>query len=322
MMIRAYLFACSVLIASCSPPPVESPDLDLAESPETAEIFAENVVSTDLYERDIAISSDGNEVIYTLGDYRQNTRCLVSITKSAGVWQSPQIMPFSGRHQDIEPFLEPGDKRLYFASNRPIFGDSTRSDYNIWFTNRTEEGWSEPVALDTVINTPGDEFYPSVGKSGALYFTATRTDGIGREDIFIAQPANGGFLAPQPLDTTVNTVYFEFNAYVSPDENLLVFSSYGRDDGFGGGDLYYSVKDNSGKWGQSVNMGKRVNSDRLDYCPFIDWERENFYFTSDRTGKQPESLTSVQDIRKEANSIQNGFGNIYRINLSKLNIEK
>jgi hypothetical protein len=188
-------------------------------------------------------------------------------------------------------------------------------------SEKSGPGWGEPSPLDTVINTLKDEFYPAVSKNGNLYFTATRENGIGREDIFLSRFGNGEYQLPTPLDSTINTAVFEFNAYVSPDENLLVFSSFGRDDGLGGGDLYYSVKDTSGNWIVAKNLGAVVNSDKLDYCPFVDIPHGNFYFTSDRTNELNIGPNTVSDYEKEALQVLNGMGNIYRVNIETLDLK-
>ena len=113
---------------------------------------------------------------------------------------------------------------------------------------------------------------------------------------------------------------YEFNAYVSPKEDLIIFSSFGRKDGFGGGDLYYSRKNEDGTWNKASNMGSTVNSEKLDFCPFIDWDRNNFYFTSDRIAAHHQPLTSIDDLINISNSILNGHGNIYRVSLETLGI--
>jgi hypothetical protein len=81
----------------------------------------------------------------------------------------------------------------------------------------------------------------------------------------------------------------------------------------GGGDLYYSIKDSTGKWKPAVNMGSLVNSNKLDFCPFLDMARGNFYFTSDRTDSVKPRIQSVHDLEAFANQVLNGTGNIYRI---------
>ena len=317
-----HIFFTSILLGvllSCQPAPDTQQiiSLDLNTVPESVALFGENFVSTALYERDIAIAPSGDEIIYTLGDYKQSKRGLVAVTREMGLWSSPQLLSFSGRYQDIEPFLSPDGNRLYFASDRPIFGDTTRSDYNIWYSDRTNGEWVTPVALDSVINTRGHEFFPSVSLRGTLYFTATRQDGIGSEDIFKSVLLGGEFQTPTVLPAAINSKTYEFNAYISPEEDLIVFSSYGRADDLGGGDLYCSQKDSAGNWIIAKNLGPLINSDKLDYCPFIDWKSRNLYFTSERVPVEQKVFGSVEDLRRMANSAYNGHGNIFRISLDR-----
>lgn len=281
-------------------------------------LFGENVISTPLYQRDLAISPQRNELIYTLGDYKQNKRCLVVLNQINENWTDAKILNISGKYQDIEPFYSNNGNRLYFASNRPIYNDVTRDDYNIWYSDRIEDSWSEPIALDSIINTRGDEFFPSLSDKGNLFFTATRDDGIGREDIFMSEFIDNEFTVPKPLPGEINTSKFEFNAYISPEENLIIFSSFGRSDGFGGGDLYISRKDDSGNWTASKNLGELINSNKLDYCPFVDWKSRNFYFTSERMLLDTKKLENIDELKGLSNSALNGFGNIFKIGFDKL----
>lgn len=216
--------------------------------------------------------------------------------------------------QDIEPFFANEGQRLFFASNRPLQKDSAAADYNIWYSDREGEAWSEPIPLDENINTAGDEFYPSVAKNGNLYFTATKEEGIGREDIYIARFVGGKYQRAVVLDSTINSLYYEFNAYVSPDEDLLIFSSYGRPDDLGGGDLYIARKNTDGTWLPAKNMGPSINSEKLDYCPFVDISRNNFYFTSERmTMSDTLRVRNVNTLQEMANTSGNGMGDIYRV---------
>lgn len=292
--------------------------IDIASVADSLTLLAENIISTALYERDIAISADQNQIIYTLGDYKQNKRSLVVVNRKNGKWTKPEILNISGLYNDIEPFLSVDGNQLYFASNRPIYDDDSRNDYNIWFSNRMDGVWAEPSPLDSIINTRNDEFYPSVSENGNLYFTATREDGVGREDIFKSELVDGIFQNPVVLSAQINTAMFEFNAYISPSEDVIVFSSFGRKDGMGGGDLYMSKINESGNWSQSENMGKLINSDKLDYSPFIDWKSGNLYFTSERQKFKNTKLQHVDELKELSNSTLNGFGNIYKIGLENI----
>lgn len=315
-MTRLLPFVLLWALAACQSP--IAIDIDLKTAPDSVAVFAPGVLSTSLQERDLAIAPDGQSLIYTLGNHTQTARVLVMLRQKQGVWQAPELLPFSGTHNDIEPFFHPNGQQLYFASDRPIYGDSTRSDYNIWWVERQGPSWGTPQAMDSLINTRADEFYPAITHSGNLYFTATRNNGIGREDIFVSRWQNGIYQAPMPLDSTINTKVFEFNAYVSPEEDLIVFSAYGRPDGLGGGDLYYSQKDAEGNWQPSVHLGPEINSPKLDFCPFVDWEREVFYFSSNRMKEAFEPISTVEAFIEQVQAIENGQGNIYHLGLKNL----
>lgn len=313
------LIALLAALTQCKTPAPTGIDLD--SNPSTLEVFAEGIVSTHLYERDLAISPDGNEVIFTVGDYKQSRRCLVRLVRRDGKWGEKEILKFSGKYQDIEPAFSVDGNRLFFASNRPVDNDSTRTDYNIWVADKTGDAWSDPQPLSAVINSAQDEFYPSVAGNGNLYFTATRESGIGSEDIFVSRWVDGAYAEPEPLDSAINTRTYEFNAYVSPDEDLIIFSSFGRKDDLGGGDLYMSKKDESGQWQPAVNMGPKINSKHLDFCPVIDWPRKNFYFTSQRFEPSTVEMRTFNELDQYANGVVNGMGNIYRVGISEIGVE-
>ena len=313
------ILAIFFLLFACSAPDNEkNPNsLDLSSKPDSVSLFAPTVVSTSLNERDIAINPAGDQIIFTRGNHTYGIRALISIRKIGDTWEEASILPFSGSYNDLEPFFSPDDQKLFFASNRPLPDDSSRKDYNIWFVERAGDSWSEPVALDTLINTRGNEFYPAVGESGNLYFTAAYPGHPGGEDIYLSKWVNGSYTAPIALDSAVNSPSYEFNAYVSPQEDIIVFSSFGRKDGKGGGDLYMSIKDEAGNWQKAFHL-TAINTPSLDYCPFIDLPRGNLYFTSNIGKEAPEKLTHPEQFNSLQKEIRNGSGNIYLIDLEKI----
>lgn len=305
----------SSFIISCNDQP--SSRFGFEEATSDISILEKGIISTALYERDLAISPDNKEIIFTRGDYKQHRRCLVQLINKDGEWTKPQVLSISGMYQDIEPFFTPDGQRLFFASDRPLPGETEAGDYNIWYSERLNHSWATPKSLGANINTDADEFFPSLGNSGNLYFTSVREDGIGREDLFMSKIDKGQYEAPTLLDTTINTSFYEFNAFVSPDEDLLIFSSFGRPDGFGGGDLYYSIRKSDGNWAKAINMGPNINSTNLDYCPFYDYSNSTLYFTSERSRDFTQSISELEELEEYANDVQNGMGDIYHVKWSK-----
>jgi hypothetical protein len=58
----------------------------------------------------------------------------------------------------------------------------------------------------------------------------------------------------------VNSKGYDFNAFIDPDENYIIFSSYKRPDDLGGGDLYYSL---NRKWLLPVHFERKSILPRL-----------------------------------------------------------
>ena len=230
-------------------------------------------------------------------------------------WSEPEIAPFSGQYRDLEPFFSPDGSYLYFASSRPLGMGEEAGPVNMWRIKRDKNSWGEPEALGAVVNRAKDDFYPSVAANGNLYFTAAYEDAIGREDIYVARYSRNAYLEPVPLDSNVNSPGFEFNAFIDPHERYLIYTAYGREDDMGRGDLYVSFAQADGSWAPGQNLGPRVNSSFLDYCPFVSADGSVLYFTSERhiLKSQYSQKIDYKTLRESLNQAQNGSGNIYWI---------
>lgn len=297
---------------------VTAQTISFNDLPNTPVLFAEGFFSTSMNERDFAISPDGNEIYFTISTPQSVFQTIVVSKKDKnGKWSAPEVASFAGKFSDLEPAISADGNTLYFASNRPLEGKQPK-DFDIWMVKKIGNAWGEAKNLSSPVNTEADEFYPSVTKSGNLYFTAQYKDGIGREDIFLARWNNDHFEKPIALDTAVNSKGYEFNAFVDPDEQYLLFTAYGRKDDTGRGDLYMSKKDKEGKWLPAKNL-KFINSSKLDYCPYVSPDKKILFFTSERNVLPVtyEYGVTYQNIKEANQSTLNGTGNIYWLSFEK-----
>jgi Tol biopolymer transport system component len=274
-------------------------------------VFEAGTVSDGFDNRDLAISAGGDELYFTL-QHENRISIVMHAKRQRNGWTVPQPASFSGKYKDLEPAFSPDGERLYFASNRPLTDSGVTADFNIWYIQRSNGSWSKPEPLDSNINSGKDEYYPSLNRQNDLYFT--RDNGEKKEDIFIARFTNGRYLPAQPLPEAVNGPGYEFNAFVDPDNRFLIFTSYGRADDLGGGDLYISYYKNS-SWQSAIHLNPPVNSSSIDYCPYISPDGRFFYFTSSRMN--PNFLDSAgidrEKLWKALSSPGNGSDDIYRI---------
>lgn len=281
-------------------------------------LFAPEVISTGLSERDMAFSPDGREMYYTIQNIKTRQSAIMRRTLQNGKWANPEIASFSGRYADLEPAFSPDGKQLFFASNRPLDDTGDAKDYDIWVVARTTaSGWSEPKNIGPMVNTSADEFYPSVTKSGTIYFTATYERGIGKEDIWQCHFVNGQYTKAEVLGEGVNSKGYEFNAFVAPDESYILFTGYGRKDDLGGGDLYISLRNADGTWAAARHLEGGINSSKIDYCPYVTPDGYYFFFTSERPQAKPyaDKPLKYNDFLKTLQMPGNGNGDIYWVEM-------
>ena len=279
------------------------------------ELYLPGVVNTGLFEMNSSFSKSGDVFYYSIADPFQNFNAIVSVKKIDNKWENPEIVNFSGQYSDFDPFISYGGDRMYFCSRRPLHKNDKSGDANIWFVEKEEGEWGNPVALDSIINSDYDEYYVSVSQLGTVFFSSTRPNGVGMWDIYYSDSRrimNAG--------ERINSIYREWDPFIAPDESYIIFTS-DRPDGFGGGDLYISFKNIDGEWNIPVNLGEEVNTSDYEYCPYISSDGKYLYFSRFGGSSFPyksDIKRSYTDLKMRLNSTDNGLGSIYRIKLSDL----
>lgn len=267
--------------------------------------------------RDFTISKNGKEAYFTMQDPTDSYAVIACIKKNDSGWGEPELVSFAGEYRDIEPFLTPDQLRLFFSSNRPIDSSLELKDYDIWYVKREgiDSKWSSPIRLEEPVNTVNNEFYPSLSANNNLYYTSDGPLTVGRDDIFFSEWTENGYAQPSPLSEIINGIGYEFNAYISENENCLIYTKYTNEEGSGSGDLYISFKNNKGAWILPENLGKNINSERMDYCPFYDEANKTLYFTSKRTAVKQKKFKTINAFLKEINQYENGESRLYKTKL-------
>jgi Tol biopolymer transport system component len=284
-------------------------------------LFGEGTLSTAEDDLNAAFTPDGRTVYFTRNFPGNKLGVILFSQFKNGKWQPPEIASFSGQAIDYDPFFSPDGSKLFYCSNRSESGKA-KNDFDIWFVEKTANGWGAPKSVGEMVNTKGNEFYPSIASDGALYFSSNRPGGKGGFDIYRSQFADGKYTEPENLGEGVNTQGGEIDSYISPDQKFLVFAAYGRQDDLGGGsgDLYISQNQN-GSWTKSKNLGPKINSPSREYCPIGSPDGKYFFFTSFRGALDKpldKPLKNNREVMSLMSSTLNGRGNVYQVDLSAL----
>jgi WD40 repeat protein len=117
----------------------------------------------------------------------------------------------------------------------------------------------------------------------------------------------------------LNTTFVEVDPYVAPDQSFVVFSSSGRPDDLGNGDLNISEHVN-GVFQPARHLGAGINSPAREYCPIGSPDGRYFFFTSLRGFGDhiPDRAWTTGDFLSALKSTQNGWGNVYQIDMAAL----
>jgi outer membrane protein OmpA-like peptidoglycan-associated protein/tetratricopeptide (TPR) repeat protein len=160
----------------------------------------------------------------------------------------------------------------------------------------------EPVPIFGEINSPYDDFGPTITADGeTLYFTSRRpstnhyayeeTKDYG-DDLFVTHRDSArNWVKPTALPPPINSVDDEGAASISADGQTVFYSLCRRPDGIGDCDLYFSelVGD---QWTRPQNLGAQINSKQWDAEPSVTADGNTMYFASKRSN----SIDGSEDI--------------------------
>lgn len=333
MRMNVILVAALLLAAGCSQPssktegegfPVLTGEY-LGQDPPGAEprLFAPGVVSTGLYERDVAITPAGDEFYFGLVSRAYATIVMMKLVND--MWTEPEIAPFSLNPEvlDLEPHITPDGERFLFLSTRPQPGQEPKSGWayqDIWVMDRTADGWSEPYNLGPPVNSDAPEYYPSVTRDGTIYFTReVEEDGKSRSLIFRSRATDGEYGEPEALPEEINYGDQQFNSFIDPDERYLVVCMMGGPDAIGRADYYVSFRGDDDSWQGPINMGERINTPgNSGSSPYVSRDGRYFFFASTRGKPEGEetAVRSYRDLQNLVSEPQNGNGDIYWVDAS------
>jgi Tol biopolymer transport system component len=235
------------------------------------EIFAPGVISTQ-QEFAPSFAPDGNTV------YFSGVSSAIYFSKRVnGKWGEPKVAPFSGHWEDMDPFISPDGKRLFFSSYRPLDGapqNEPQKNAHIWYVDHLSgDNWSAPHHLEAPINLEGiDNYAPSVSRSGTLYFFSPRRDISNKGKSYYTKWQGNHFDEPKVL--SLNGSNGVRDPFISADEHYLIFVS--------GTDLYISYH-KADEWSVGQKLGPQVNNGNTNYSPYVSADGKMLYYSVDKT---------------------------------------
>jgi hypothetical protein len=114
------------------------------------------------------------------------------------------------------------------------------------------------------------------GKTLIIYKTNRQQTG---GDLYMSNKVDDVWTKPKKLSEMINSDFQEPSATLSPDGNVMYFSST-RPGGYGGRDIYRAIKLGNGNWSLPMNLGSNINTEHDEDGPFIHPDGNTLYFSS------------------------------------------
>jgi outer membrane protein OmpA-like peptidoglycan-associated protein len=212
----------------------------------------------------------------------------------------------NSQYPEYSPVISADERTLIFTTRRPTNAggqiDSKDGMYfeDIYVCTKTDSSWGQAVPIADNINTPGHDASISVSADGQQLFIYK--DDAGDGNIYSSNLRGNDWTTPMKLNENVNSKSWEPSACITPDGTTLYFTS-DRPGGFGGRDIYRSIRLPNGEWAKPINLGPKINSQYDEDAPAILADGLTLYFASN--GKK--SMGGF-DIMYAVLSPDSGFG--------------
>ena len=186
---------------------------------------------------------------------------------------------------DFYPIVSQDEEMIVFASRRKnnLGNSQTALDgftyEDVFVSYKDGDGtWSEPKSISDNINSFSAE--SPVGLSFDGQTLILQKDDLGDANLYYSNWDGNDWTFPEPFGSNINSEQIEGSACFNLEKNAIYFSS-DREGGFGGMDIYRSVKLPNGQWSLAQNLGPSINTPLNEDCPFLTADGRVLYFSSE-----------------------------------------
>jgi outer membrane protein OmpA-like peptidoglycan-associated protein len=214
-------------------------------------------LNTTQYEGPVTFDRDGKVLYFTNNNIKngvqnENTESvdhlkIYEAKKGVQDWGEINELSFNSNDYDCaHPTLSADGQKLYFTSNMP----GGYGGMDLYFVEKTGNGWSRPINLGSDINTKKNELFPFIHSSGNLFFSSNGYKGAGELDLFMIDISGRKWGQVTNLGQPFNSPADDLGIILNPDGTRGYFAS-SRKGGTGKDDIYM-FEAAEGIWGRTT----------------------------------------------------------------------
>ena len=149
---------------------------------------------------------------------------LFSMIKNNGVWSEPKEIRFlSEGYNHRSPYFGLNGRRLYFQGYQTIHQGWDQKE-KFYFVEKTSQGWSEPILLDSIFNKYVVHWQFSLDSDNNLYFGGDLRGIENSGGIYCSKFVNGKYWEPELIFSNQQYGEAVFGPAISPDGSYILFA--------------------------------------------------------------------------------------------------
>ncbi|MFT6167593.1 MAG: outer membrane protein OmpA-like peptidoglycan-associated protein [Vicingaceae bacterium] len=208
----------------------------------------------------------------------------------------PQFKPvqkqttFSSDEEDSNPILcNDGASIFYNRTYTEKDGQNIiATAQEIWFAAHGKKGWENPYRLLREDDLLGENLIVGTNETGTrIYvFNALPDKDTLYRKLYYLDKAEEKYKWSEPTEVIIPGLKYGndfIHFYINPEETVILVSKPPQGNS-NDEDLFVSVKDEKGNWGPLVDLGKDINTNRVELGSFITKDLKTIYFSSEGHG--------------------------------------
>lgn len=180
---------------------------------------------------------------------------------------------------EYSPVMTADEQSIYFV--RAVWNKTYGNNEEIYYSTKQEDGtWINALPVEVLNNPATNEAMQAVSADGTqLIFFRSGT-------LFFTTKSKAGWTMPEALPNTINISTWQSDAMITGDGKAMLFSALKQveNEVNPSVNIFVSVKDENGNWGEPIDLGPTINTPGLERKPFLHLDMRTLYFSSDGHG--------------------------------------
>lgn len=191
----------------------------------------------------------------------------------------------NSKYDDYNALVIHNDSLMYYTSRRPKNKKQKPDklnymfDEDIYTATKKNGKWTDATYLtDDGFNTKHNDAIVWVSPDGATRYLY---DGFKKSgNILVSTIKHNKWTFPKKIGNGFNKHLTETSVSFTKDGNTMYFVSNQNSESFGGKDIFFTTKDNKGKWQKPQNIGDVINTPYDEEGVYIQPDGNVLYFSS------------------------------------------